>query len=158
MLDRSNWSEWFAVMFASYRTRKNDPLCLAHYQVNCTGSISIGSIHMKLWNLRWLCPGNWSFLIGSSITHEFNSKQCYQQIQMIYILSNLLSLSHTLSGSKRWIFMGFYDEKWLTSYMGVFPYSSCSGVGSHPSVLLQWAHLRAETKDRAREKSIPNFS
>lgn len=26
MLDRKNWSEWFAVMFASYRTGKNDPL------------------------------------------------------------------------------------------------------------------------------------
>ena len=77
--------------------------CSEHYQVNCTSSISVGSIHMKLWNSWWLCLGNCSFLIGSSITHEFNSKQCYQQIQMIYILSSLPSLSHTLSDSKRWI-------------------------------------------------------
>ena len=63
--------------------------CSEHYQVNCTSSITVGSIHMKLWNSWWLCLGNCSFLIGSSITHEFNSKQCYQQIQMIYILSSI---------------------------------------------------------------------
>lgn len=77
--------------------------CSEHYQVNCTSAISVGSIHMKLWNSWWLCLGNCSFLIGSSITHEFNSKQCYQQIQVIYIWSSLPSLSHTLSESKRWV-------------------------------------------------------
>lgn len=69
--------------------------CPEHYQVNCTSPISIGNIHMKLWNSWWLCLGNRSFLMGSSITHEFNSKQCYQQIQMIYILGSPFSLSHT---------------------------------------------------------------
>lgn len=54
--------------------------CPEHYQVNCTIFISVGSSHMKLWNSWSLCQGNCSFLIRSSITHEFNSKQCYQQI------------------------------------------------------------------------------
>lgn len=65
----------------------------------------------KAWDFGRLCLGHCSFLIRSLITREFNSKQCYQHIQMIYILSHLLSLSHTLLSSKRWICKAFCDEK-----------------------------------------------
>ena len=112
---------------------------------------------MKLWNSWWLCLGNCSFLIRSSITNEFNSKQCYQQIQMIYILSSLPSLSHTLSDSKRWVLWASMMRNDECLQMGIFPYSRYSVVGSHPSGLLPWAHLRTEIKDRACRDSIPNF-
>lgn len=131
--------------------------CLKHYQVNCTSSISIGSSHMKLWNLWWLCLGNCSFLIGSSITHEFNSKQCYQQIQMIYILSNLISLSHTLSVSKRWIFMGFCDEKWLipwTERLSLLQLFWCGVPSLSPASV---DTFESWDQRRGMQKSISNF-
>lgn len=79
----------------------------------------------KLWDFGCLCLGHCSFLIRSPISHEFNSKQCYQQIQMTYILSHLLLLSHTVLGSKRCICKALCDEKWL------IPPRPPPGVGAH---------------------------
>ena len=76
---------------------------------------------------------------------------------MIYILSSLPSLSHTLSDSKRWVLWASMMRNDECLQMGIFPYSRYSVVGSHPSGLLPWAHLRTEIKDRVCRDSIPNF-